>query len=109
MDAIPYKPVESRDVLPDLKSSKLAGYGLAIIVSTWIVFIAGIISMIRGWYDLQIYVDDYTKYENETGYPIPLYYTTLIFLFPVILWIWSLISWMGMKFFRHAGRGVNTL
>lgn len=72
---------------------------------------AGIVSMLGGWQCLGLGKPDetimnYTDYEDDTGYPISLYYSSLIFLFAVVLWIWCLISWMGMKFFRHAkGRG----
>lgn len=110
MDGLSYKSdvePKHRSSLPELNSSQLAGYGLAIILCTWAVFLLGMVMIMKGWKDPENTVHNYTKYEDETGYPIPLYYMSLIFLFPVVAWIWSLISWMGMKFFRHAGRGVK--
>jgi hypothetical protein len=79
---------------------ELKTWGWLILASTWIVFVAGISCMLGLWNPTQ--VRNYTQYEKQTGYPMPIYYPSLTILCVVIVWVWCIISWMGMKFFRHA-------
>lgn len=34
--------------------------------------------------------------------PIPGYYPALMILTIVIAWVWVIVAWVGMKYFKHA-------
>jgi hypothetical protein len=93
------------------ETRSLMFYGWAILVSAWMIFIGGMGSILGLWdrlvgYEtstIQLYVD----YEEETGLPIRNYYSLLVFLCSVVLWVWCVVSWMGLKFFRHAKGSSN--
>lgn len=92
-------------------SLRIAAWGWTILILVWVTFILGVGS-IFGLRDLalgkaKIRVENYRDYEKESGYPIPFYYPCLIILCFVIAWVWCIISWMGMKFFRHAKAGID--
>lgn len=72
-------------------------YGLVILAATWLAVGIGLYCMIFQ----PPSPDSYTRYERETGWPIPSYYAYLVVVFPTVVWIWALLAWLGMKFFRN--------
>lgn len=87
--------------------------GWLILLSTWIIVIVGIASMLGLWdnklepiFSLDPEDLSRARYEKETGYPIPGYYSCLVFMTFIASWVWCIISWMGMKFFRHTKGGL---
>lgn len=91
-------------------------YGWAILFATWTIVILGITSVMGMW---DSYLESFLyapiprdlpsgKFEKETGYPIQNYYPCLIFVTFIASWVWCIISWMGMKFFRHTKGGLAT-
>jgi hypothetical protein len=80
---------------------RLLAWGWIILSSTWCVFIVGAGSVLGLFSKKHV-----TPHDDElTGYPIPDYYPSLLFLCIVVACVWCIISWMGMKFFRHAKGG----
>lgn len=87
------------------ESSISIGTGVACLVGTWIIFILGLAHIFDFWH-VNIHLTQYTDYEEETGLPIPGYYFSMVILSSVVIWMWCISSWTGMKFFRHStGRG----
>lgn len=44
---------------------------------------------------------NYAEYEEETGWPLPSYHVLLCCMLPTVFWLWALLAWLGMKWFRH--------
>lgn len=80
---------------------RLLAWGWIILSSTWCIFIIGAGSVLGLFSKKHVTSHD----EDLTGYPIPEYYPSLLFLCIVVACVWCIISWMGMKFFRHAKGG----
>lgn len=40
--------------------------------------------------------------EDDATLPIVGYYPALIILTGVMAWVWVVVAWVGMKYFRHA-------
>lgn len=81
--------------------------GWLFLAATWTFVVVGLITVLDLWHFLppstpSSPIRSYEDFEDETGYPIPTYYPLIIVLLPAVLWVWSIVSWMGMKFFRHA-------
>ncbi|KAH3674701.1 hypothetical protein WICMUC_003117 [Wickerhamomyces mucosus] len=51
----------------------------------------------------QLFYD--SKLEEDNDFPIDNYYTYAILSIPVMAWIWAVISWTGLKLFKHARGG----
>jgi len=47
----------------------------------------------------EVYDEDY---DEDDDLPIPGYYPALLILTSVVAWVWVVIAWVGMKYFRHA-------
>lgn len=84
----------TRQAVRPLAHPKLLG-GL-ILAGTWVFGLLGIYFVIVPSNALPID-------EKSTGWPVNGYYPLAILLLSVIIWLWSIFAWMGMKFFRHAG------
>lgn len=88
----------------------LVAYGWVILIGTWVIVILGISSMLGTWDSFFLGVTppvDSSSYEKETGFPIAGYYPCLIFMTFIASWVWCIISWMGIKFFRHTKGGLT--
>ncbi|KAK9463181.1 uncharacterized protein V1516DRAFT_663213 [Lipomyces oligophaga] len=97
-------------------SHRTVMYGWIVLASTWAVFIIGIgsvfgvwnwvwapmVQLLTGRSRLMIAIDD------ETEFPVDEYYPAIVVLACVVAWIWCIVSWVGMKLFRHAKGGVST-
>lgn len=71
--------------------------GIGIISATWTVVVASLVLILS-----PEPAGKPGSYEQETGWPMCGYLSLLVFMAPVILWLWALIAWIGMKFFRHS-------
>lgn len=94
-------------------------YGYLLLGSAWIIIVCsiGCIFNLWGWVfkDLN-FVDWFKSFNNPTlnfitdsitdqEFVIDNYYVCFLFLNFVILWIWSVASWISMKLFRHSKGG----
>lgn len=41
-------------------------------------------------------------FTDDEGLPIPGYYPALMILTIVMAWVWVVVAWVGMKYFKHA-------
>lgn len=96
--------------VPHLSADTQAKLSVVILTSTWAIVIVGLGSMFGLWKLLLGYdssaVRFVVSYEKQTGYPISEYYACLIFMCFFVAWVWCLVSWMGMKFYRHTKGGI---
>ena len=86
-----------------------AFWGWIVLVVTWIVFVIGMGSVLGVW-DWAWYGNDGRRREKmvvdgedeEDELPIDGYYPSLLILTGVMAWVWVVIAWVGMKYFKHA-------
>lgn len=86
-------------------SSDTEYWGWVILVCTWIVFVVGMGSCLGMWswaWDVGETPYAPPEFEDDDTLPIVGYYPALIVCTGVMAWVWCLISWVGMKYFRHA-------
>lgn len=114
----------TRSPNPKSKSSPLAGsplepvgtpeewdyggtewWGWVILLSTWALFVMGMGSCFGVWswaWDVGERPDAPPELEDDATLPIVGYYPALIVLTGIVAWIWVVVAWVGMKYFRHA-------
>ena len=99
-------PVEmksSPDV--DWDYSETEWWGWIILVVTWLVFVVGIGSCFEVWswaWDVGETPYAPPELEDDPTLPIVGYYPALIILTAVMSWVWVVVAWVGMKYFKHA-------
>ncbi|KAI6362304.1 hypothetical protein MCOR25_006252 [Pyricularia grisea] len=82
-------------------------WGWIILFITWFVFVMGMGSVTGIWswvWDVgpeTVYPAWLEAWDDPT-LPIEGYYPSLLLLTCVMVWVWVVVSWMGMKYFRHA-------
>jgi len=97
-------------------------WGWILLIITWIVFVVGMGSVLGVW-DWAWYGGEgrYTSHplggvgkneshggsvvveeDEDDELPISGYYPSLIILTGIMAWVWVLIAWVGMKYFKHA-------
>jgi len=97
MDA--YTPDEEWDY------SETEWWGWVVLVVTWIVFVVGMGSCLEVWsYAWDVGQTPYAppELEDDPTLPIVGYYPALIILSAVMAWVWVVVAWVGMKYFKHA-------
>lgn len=100
-------------------------YGWVVLLSTWAVFVVGMGSVFGVWdwaWDVDASADGNatlgkcaTWVREHTGggeweeivrddeeLPIHGYYPALIVLTAVMAWVWVVVAWVGLKYFKHA-------
>lgn len=85
-------------------SSRLLRNGIMILVAIWTIAFV-VMAHIFGFIHPATTFTTYEQYEDDTGFPIPGYYFYMTILSTVVIWIWCICSWVGMKFFRHSKGG----
>ncbi|KAF3902754.1 hypothetical protein AA313_de0203576 [Arthrobotrys entomopaga] len=83
-------------------------WGWVLLITTWVVFVMGMGSSLGVW-DWAWYgpagppemVED-ENHDPDDDLPIPGYYPALMILTWVVAWVWVVVAWVGMKYFRHA-------
>jgi hypothetical protein len=99
-------PVEmksSPDV--DVDYSETEWWGWIILAVTWLVFVVGIGSCFEVWswaWDVGETPYAPPELEDDPTLPIVGYYPALIILTAVMSWVWVVVAWVGMKYFKHA-------
>ncbi|CAZ85357.1 unnamed protein product [Tuber melanosporum] len=84
-----------------------AYYGFVVLGATWIVFVVGMGSALGIWeWAWDVPDSPFLKIANESDDDkevlIPGYYPALVILTCVMAWVWVVVAWMGMKYFKHA-------
>jgi hypothetical protein len=80
-------------------------WGWVVLVVTWFVFIIGMGSVLNIWswvWDVGTTPYAPPELENDPTLPIVGYYPALIILTCIMAWVWVVVAWVGMKYFRHA-------
>lgn len=80
-------------------------WGWVVLTVTWFVFVVGMGSCLGIWFwawDVGKTPYAPPELEDDPTLPIVGYYPALIILTGVMAWIWVVVAWVGMKYFRHA-------
>lgn len=85
--------------------SETAFWGYVILIVTWIVFVVGVGSSFGVWswaWDVGETPYAPPELEDDPTLPIVGYYPALLVLTCVMAWVWVVVAWVGMKYFKHA-------
>ena len=85
--------------------AETAYWGWFILFVTWIVFVVGMGSCFEVWswaWDVGETPYAPPELEDDPTLPIVGYYPCLIILTGVMAWVWVVVAWLGMKYFKHA-------
>jgi hypothetical protein len=85
--------------------SETEWWGWVVLVVTWVVFVTGMGSCLGVWswaWDVGETPYAPPELEDDPTLPIVGYYPALIILTAVMAWVWVVVAWVGMKYFRHA-------
>ena len=85
--------------------SETAFWGYVILIVTWLVFVVGIGSCFDVWswaWDVGETPKAPPELEDDPTLPIVGYYPALLVLTCIMAWVWVVVAWVGMKYFRHA-------
>ncbi len=80
-------------------------WGWVMLITTWLVFVVGMGSCLGIWswaWDVGETPYAPPELEDDPTLPIVGYYPALIILTTVMAWVWVVVAWIGMKYFRHA-------
>jgi hypothetical protein len=80
-------------------------WGWVVLAVTWFVFVTGMGSCLGVWswaWDVGTTPYAPPELEDDPTLPIVGYYPALIILTCVMAWVWVVVAWVGMKYFRHA-------
>ncbi|THW08537.1 hypothetical protein D6C85_07935 [Aureobasidium pullulans] len=80
-------------------------WGWVVLVVTWVVFAVGMGSCLGVWswaWDVGQTPYAPPELEDDPTLPIVGYYPALIILTSVMAWVWVVVAWVGMKYFKHA-------
>jgi len=85
--------------------SETEWWGWVVLIVTWVVFVTGMGSCLGVWswaWDVGETPYAPPELEDDPTLPIVGYYPALIILTAVMAWVWVVVAWIGMKYFRHA-------
>lgn len=85
--------------------SETEWWGWVVLAVTWVVFVIGMGSCLGVWswaWDVGETPYAPPELEDDDTLPIVGYYPALIILTAVMAWVWVVVAWVGMKYFRHA-------
>lgn len=80
-------------------------WGWVVLIVTWVVFAVGMGSCLGVWswaWDVGQTPYAPPELEDDPTLPIVGYYPALIILTAVMAWVWVVVAWVGMKYFKHA-------
>ena len=100
--ALPTEPLPSPE---EWDYSETEWWGWVILAVTWTVFVVGIGSCFEVWswaWDVGETPYAPPELEDDPTLPIVGYYPALIILTGVMAWVWVVVAWVGMKYFKHA-------
>jgi hypothetical protein len=90
--------------------SETEWWGWVVLIATWVVFVVGMGSCLGIWswaWDVGETPYAPPDLEDDATLPITGYYPALIVCTAVTSWVWVVVAWVGMKYFRHAKVGVD--
>ena len=85
--------------------SETEWWGWLVLCVTWIVFVVGMGSCFGVWswaWDVGETPYAPPELEDDPTLPIVGYYPALMVMTAVMAWVWVVVAWVGMKYFRHA-------
>jgi len=84
--------------------SETEWWGWVVLIVTWIVFVTGMGCLgVWSWaWDVGETPKAPPELNDDPTLPIVGYYPALIILTAVMAWVWVVVAWVGMKYFRHA-------
>lgn len=88
--------------------SETEWWGYIILLVTWLVFVVGMGSCFGVWswaWDVGTTPYAPPEFEDDPTLPIVGYYPSLIVLTGIMSWVWVVVAWVGMKYFKHAKIG----
>ncbi|EMR65824.1 hypothetical protein UCREL1_7194 [Eutypa lata UCREL1] len=80
-------------------------WGWVVLGVTWSVFVVGMGSCLNVWswaWDVGTTPYAPPELEDDPTLPIVGYYPALAILTCIMAWVWVVVAWIGMKYFRHA-------
>ena len=89
----------------DWDYSETERWGWVILLGTWLVFVVGMGSCFGVWswaWDVGETPYAPPELEDDPTLPITGYYPALIVCTVVMAWIWVVVAWVGMKYFKHS-------
>ncbi|KAF3398355.1 hypothetical protein F1880_005947 [Penicillium rolfsii] len=98
-------PVEMNTSADTWDYSETEWWGWIILIVTWLVFVIGMGSCFGVWswaWDVGETPYAPPELEDDPTLPIVGYYPALIILTAVMSWVWVVVAWVGMKYFKHA-------
>jgi hypothetical protein len=93
------------DMEDDWDHSETEWWGWVILAATWIVFVVVMGSCFGVWswaWDVGETPYAPPDLEDDDTLPITGYYPALIVCTAVMSWVWVVVAWVGLKYFRHA-------
>lgn len=93
---------------PEHSYAETAFWGWFILLVTWMAFVVGMGSCFEVWswaWDVGETPYAPPELEDDPTLPIVGYYPSLIILTGVMAWVWVVVAWVGMKYFKHAKMG----
>ncbi|KAK3351290.1 hypothetical protein B0H65DRAFT_419515, partial [Neurospora tetraspora] len=102
----PQEAVSDFDYYDDYSDTEF--WGWIILLCTWITFVIGMGSCFGVWswaWDVGTTPYAPPEFEDDPTLPIVGYYPALFVLTWMMVWVWVSVSWVGMKYFRHARVG----
>ncbi|KEY66539.1 hypothetical protein S7711_08042 [Stachybotrys chartarum IBT 7711] len=85
--------------------SETEWWGWVVLTVTWLVFVVGMGSCLDVWswaWDVGRTPYAPPELEDDPTLPIVGYYPALMILTCIMAWVWVVVAWVGMKYFRHA-------
>jgi hypothetical protein len=101
---IVHTPADS-DLDDEWDYSETEWWGWVVLIATWIVFVVGMGSCLGVWswaWDVGETPYAPPELEDDPTLPITGYYPALMVCTAVMAWVWVVVAWVGMKYFRHA-------
>jgi hypothetical protein len=98
-------PVMDYNVEDGFDYAETERWGWVVLVVTWVVFAVGMGSCFGVWswaWDVGSLPYAPPELEDDPTLPIVGYYPALIVLSSVMAWVWVVVAWVGMKYFKHA-------
>ncbi|KAH9871783.1 hypothetical protein J1614_006040 [Plenodomus biglobosus] len=106
--AVPTTP--ELDLDEEWDYSETEWWGWVVLIATWVVFVVGMGSCLGVWswaWDVGETPYAPPDLEDDDTLPITGYYPALMVCTAVMAWVWVVVAWVGMKYFRHAKVGVD--
>jgi len=89
----------------DWDYSQTEWWGWVVLIVTWVVFVVGMGSCLGVWswaWDVEQKPYAPPELSDDPTLPIVGYYPALIVMTAVMSWVWVVVAWVGMKYFKHA-------